>query len=63
MIKRRNRNKQTLNLEDRLAADSKLARDQAAALPPGKERDALLARANRNDMAANVSASLRMPVG
>ena len=62
MIKRRNRAKQILSLEDRLAADSKLSRDKAATLPPCSEREALVARAKRNDAAAAIRASLRQVV-
>ena len=61
MIKRRNRFKQTQVLEERLAADSKLARELARKLPPGAEREGLLKRARRNDVAAHMSEWLRSP--
>ena len=61
MIKRRIRFKQTQTLEERLAADSKWARERAHKLPPCAERDALIKRARRNDVAAHMSEWLRSP--
>ncbi|MFT4115079.1 hypothetical protein [Bradyrhizobium sp.] len=50
MFKRR-RFKQQLTLQDRLAAWSKAVHEQAAALPPGPERDALIKKARQADVA------------
>jgi len=66
MIKRRYRHKQSLTLEQRLEADTKLAREAAHKLPPGPEREALVKRALRNNAAAGMcgllaSHSLRVP--
>lgn len=61
MIKRRNRTKNTTTLEERLALDSKRARDRARTLPPGDERDSLIRRASRNDVAAHMSEWLKLP--
>ena len=53
MFKRR-RFKQQLTLQDRLAAWSKQVREQAAALPPGPEREALIKRARQADVACHL---------
>ncbi|QPF94095.1 hypothetical protein [Bradyrhizobium commune] len=53
MTKRR-RFKQQLSLEDRLSAWVKQIQEQAAKLPPGPERDALLKRARQADMACHL---------
>ena len=45
---------QNLSLHDRLAALAKVAREQAAALPPGPERDALLKKARQADTASHL---------
>jgi hypothetical protein len=61
MIKRRNRTKQTRTLEERLASDSKLARELAKKLPPGPEWEAMLKRVRRNDVAAKMTLWLSSP--
>jgi hypothetical protein len=48
MIKRRRFNQQ-LPLQDRLASFAKTARELAALLPPGAEKDELLRKAQRAD--------------
>jgi hypothetical protein len=53
-MKSRRRFKQNLSLQDRLAAWSKEVRDQAAQLPPGPERDAMLKRASQAETAAHL---------
>lgn len=61
MIKRRNRTKQNSTLEERLTEDAKTACEKARAMPPGPERELLLRRARRNDVAAHMSEWLRSP--
>jgi hypothetical protein len=66
MIKRRRRVKQSDTLEQRLAEDTKLIREKARHLPPGKEREELLRRARQNDVAIHMtewltSSGLRAP--
>ena len=53
-MKTRRHFKQTESLQDRLAAFAKKARDQAAALPAGAERDDLLRRARQADTASHI---------
>jgi hypothetical protein len=53
MLKRR-RHKQTISLKDRLADWADMVREQAARLPPGTERDAMLERASQADTAAHL---------
>jgi hypothetical protein len=53
MLKRR-RFKQTLSLQDRLATWAEEVREQAAKLPPGPERDALLKKLRQADTAAHL---------
>ena len=56
MIKRR-RFTQQLTLQDRLASFAKTARDVAALLPPGAEKDELLRKASRADTADGLDKS------
>ena len=65
MFKRR-RFKQQLTLQDRLGAWSKQIAEQAAALEPGPQRDALIRKARQADVASNLdgwakSAGLQPP--
>ena len=53
-MKTRRRFKQTESLQDRLAAFARDARDQAAVLPNGAERDHLLRRARQADTASHI---------
>jgi hypothetical protein len=53
-MKLRRRFKQNLSLRDRLTAWSKEVREQAALLPPGPDRDAMLKRASQADTAAHL---------
>jgi len=54
MLKRR-RFKQTQSLQERLATFAKDARDRAAALPAGPEKEDLLKRARQADTALHVN--------
>jgi hypothetical protein len=47
--------KQTLSLRDRLSSFAKDAREVAALLPPGAEKDELLSKAQRADTAAHLN--------
>ena len=65
-MQRRRRFKQTLSLQDRLAAWADEIRKQAASLPSGPERDALLKKAGQADVASHLdswanSAGLQLP--
>ncbi|WP_244429674.1 MULTISPECIES: hypothetical protein [Bradyrhizobium] len=51
---RRQRVKQTASFQDRLSAWAERLREQAAKLKPGRERDDLLARVRRADVAARL---------
>jgi len=54
MKKPRRRIKQSKSLKERLAASAKDARDRAALLPCGLEREALLREASRADTASHL---------
>jgi hypothetical protein len=56
MIERRRFNQQ-LPLQDRLAAFAKTARELAALLPPGAEKEELLRKASRADTADGLNKS------
>ena len=53
MLKRR-RHDRTISFKDRLAGWAEEIREQAARLPPGAEREAMLKRANQADIAAHL---------
>jgi hypothetical protein len=57
MVKRR-RFKQELSLQDRLASFAKTARELAALLPPGAEKDELLRKTHSADTIAGLNKSL-----
>jgi hypothetical protein len=57
----RPRVKQERSLQDRLAAWSKQARDEAAALEPGPEKSALLKKAEQADSASLFDAWANSP--
>ena len=61
MIIRRRRFIQPAALEDRLAAEAKSFRLEAAALPPGLQREALLRKARQREVAADTTAWLSSP--
>jgi hypothetical protein len=54
-MQKRRRFKQTLSLQDRLAAFAGEMRESAAAMPPGPERDNLLKRAGQADNALDLT--------
>ena len=54
MTQRRHRFKQELTLQDRLAAWSNEVLEQAAKLPPGPEKDALIKKARQATVACNL---------
>jgi hypothetical protein len=54
MIKRRNRIKQTMPLNERLGLWAQDVRDQAAKLPPGAEKDELTGKARQAETAARL---------
>ncbi|TCU68549.1 hypothetical protein EDE08_10945 [Bradyrhizobium sp. R2.2-H] len=60
MFKRR-RFKQQLTLQDRLSAWVKQVQQQAARLPPGAERDALLKKARQADVANHLHDWVKSP--
>jgi hypothetical protein len=61
MTEKRNRARQASTLAERLAADALKLREQASRLEPGAERDALLKKAHRNKMAADINSCLTSP--
>ncbi len=58
---KRSRFKNHTTLEDRLAAEAKALRDEAAKLPPGFKRDNLLRKARQDDTAADMAAWINSP--
>ena len=56
MVRRRRFNQQ-LSLQDRLASFAKTARELAALLPPGAEKDELLRKASRAETADGLNKS------
>jgi hypothetical protein len=58
---KRQRFKQTLSLQDRLAAFAGEMREKAAIAPPGPARDNLLARAGQADNALDLSGEFHSP--
>ena len=57
MIRQRRRFKQTESLQDRLASFAKTAREIAALLPAGVEKDELLRKARRAESVAYMTES------
>jgi len=55
-VLKRNRFKQTISLHDRLACFAKEIRDKASLLQPSQEKDDLLNRAIRADVASQIDA-------
>jgi hypothetical protein len=61
MTKKRNRSRQTLPLQERLRQFALRARESAADLPPGQERDRLIETAVANESAAAIDRWLASP--
>jgi hypothetical protein len=60
-IIRRPRIKHEASFKDRLLKSAQEAREQAALLPPGAERDRLLQKARQNETAANIDTWISSP--
>jgi hypothetical protein len=60
-MKKRRRFKQTLSLQERLAAFASEVREQAAHAQPGPERDNLLRRASQAETAAQLEQWIKSP--
>jgi hypothetical protein len=61
MVIRRNRFKQILSLEERLADEAKRLREQAKLLPPGAVREQVLRKARQAETGSHISGWLRLP--
>lgn len=60
-IIRRRRFKQQLTLEDRLSAWAKTVHEEAASLPPGPEREAMVKKAREADVGRHLSEWVKSP--
>jgi hypothetical protein len=58
-MQRRRRLKQTQSLEERLAQEAQSLREQAATLPHGPEREALVRKARQAETGSHMSEWLR----
>lgn len=58
---KRHRFKQQTTLEERLFSWTKSLREQAAKLPPGPDRDALIRRANQAETGSRLNSWLTFP--
>jgi len=61
MIRKRNRKRPMLSLQERLNKFAQDARSAAKALPPGAERHELLLKARQGEAAANIDRWLSSP--
>ncbi len=61
MTAQRRRFKQSLSLEERLAAEARRLREQARLLPPGAAREAALRKARQAETASHMNAWLASP--
>jgi hypothetical protein len=61
MIRKRNRTRPLLSLQERLSNFARNARAAARALPPGAERHELLLKARQGEAAANIDRWLSSP--
>jgi DNA transposition AAA+ family ATPase len=61
MIRKRNRTRPLLSLQERLSKYAQDARAAAKALPPGAERHDLLLKARQGEAAANIDRWLSTP--
>jgi hypothetical protein len=55
------RSEQALSLEERLTAEAKRLREQAATLPPGPEREELIRKARLTETGAHINDWLTSP--
>ena len=60
-VKKRQRAKQSVRLEERLALRARDDRERARSLPPGREREDLLRRARRTEEATRMTEWLTTP--
>jgi hypothetical protein len=60
-IIRHQRTKQRLSFEEHLIQAATEARAEAVALPPGRERDALIRKARQDDTAAHMNDWINSP--
>jgi hypothetical protein len=60
-VGKRKRVKHELAFEDRLLEGARKARDEAAKLPPGTDRERLMQMARENEMAAQMSRLMALP--
>jgi hypothetical protein len=58
---RRDRFRQALTLEERLAEEAKRLREQAKTLPPGAEREVLIRKARQDEIVARITEWLTSP--
>jgi hypothetical protein len=58
---KRRRFKQAISLQDRLESFAKDARDKAALLPPGAEKNNLLKQARQADTASHIEGWINSP--
>ena len=61
MQQQRRRFNQSLSLEERLAEEAKLLREEAELLPPGAVRDETIRRARQAEVGVHMSEWLRSP--
>lgn len=60
-MQNRRRFKQQLTLQDRVSAWANQVKEQAASLPPGPEREALIKKARQADIAAHLDDWMKSP--
>nr|WP_246752395.1 hypothetical protein [Bradyrhizobium diazoefficiens] len=61
MTKKRNRTRQSYSLQERLMRSAEKARQQARALPAGREREILLRRARQDEVTSSLADWLTLP--
>ncbi|UPK33555.1 hypothetical protein IVB18_35940 [Bradyrhizobium sp. 186] len=61
MTAKRNRTKHTHSLQERLQLAADQARELAGRMPPGRDREMLLRRANQNEVTSNLTDWLSAP--
>lgn len=58
---KRRRIKHTRSLEERLAEEAKILREEAKKLPPGERQESLLEKARQAETGSHISEWLRFP--